>query len=248
LHYPPDVVSRGAVALLPAVDSRWLGSESGQPIALLVGLAVIAIVALLVAAIAYQNDAGRHARRRVDDDSELFTTTPLPMSKEEVARAKHVAPEKVYGAHGLPRWVQLGSLLVAVGITFVVSQRLRQRTTAAPDDADASPVIDSRVVARPEVDDDSPESLDFSPEAPAPFAFRARDWVATNGGCAARLEVTKGVSSAWPLIARVHDGQGQLIDTARMRVASLREGEIIEFRFARASCERIGAWDVRVDR
>src|SRR6185295_11728048 len=93
---------------------------------------------------------------------------------------------------------------------------------------------------------DSPEDLDLAPDSSPAFAFRARDWVArTGGGCAGRLEVTKGAPSAWSLTARVHDGKGQLIDTARTRVSQLREGEVVEFSFPRADCDRIGAWDVR---
>jgi hypothetical protein len=60
--------------------------------------------------------------------------------------------------------------------------------------------------------------------------------------------VTKGEANAWNLTARVHDSQGQMIDSARTRVASLRQGDVVEFRFARATCDRIGAWDVRGDR
>ena len=63
-----------------------------------------------------------------------------------------------------------------------------------------------------------------------------------------RLEVTKGESSSWSLTARVHDDHGQLLDSARTRVSTLRKGDVVEFRFARAACDRIGAWDVRGDR
>jgi hypothetical protein len=96
------------------------------------------------------------------------------------------------------------------------------------------------------VPEDSPEDLDLSPDSSPAFAFQARDWVdRPGGGCAGRLEVTKGEPNAWSLTARVHDGRGQLIDTARARVASLRAGEVVEFSFPRADCDRIGAWDVR---
>jgi hypothetical protein len=42
----------------------------------------------------------------------------------------------------------------------------------------------------------------------------------------------------------VHDDQGQLIDSARTRVATLRAGDVVEFNFPHADCDRIGAWDV----
>jgi hypothetical protein len=97
-----------------------------------------------------------------------------------------------------------------------------------------------------DVADDSPEDLDLSPDSAPPFSFRVRDWVPRGeGGCAGRLEVTKGEPSAWSLTARVHDGQGQLIDTARASVSGLQEGQVVEFSFPRADCDRIGAWDVR---
>ena len=58
----------------------------------------------------------------------------------------------------------------------------------------------------------------------------------------------EGESSAWNLTARVHDGRGQVLDSARTRVGTLRQGDVVEFNFARADCDRIGAWDVRGDR
>jgi hypothetical protein len=92
---------------------------------------------------------------------------------------------------------------------------------------------------------DSPEDLDLTPDSAPSFAFRVRDWVASNGGCAGLLEVTKGEPRPWNLTARIHDGQGQLMDTARARVTSLNEGEVVKFNFPTVDCERIGAWEVR---
>jgi hypothetical protein len=104
----------------------------------------------------------------------------------------------------------------------------------------------SATVANHDLADDSPEDLDLAPDSNPAFAFRVRDWVARGGGgCAGRREVTKGEPSAWSLTARVHDGKGQLIDTARANVGELREGQVVEFTFPRADCDRIGAWDVR---
>ena len=140
--------------------------------------------------------------------------------------------------------MQAGTLLAALAITWVVAQRI------GPANGNARLVADSeRAAPAGRARDDaeaSPEDLDLAPDSSPAFAFRVRDWVArSGGGCAGRLEVTKGAASAWSLTARVHDGKGQLIDTARTRVPALREGEVVEFSFPRADCDRIGAWDVR---
>jgi hypothetical protein len=96
----------------------------------------------------------------------------------------------------------------------------------------------------------SPEDLNNPAGGAGPtFAFRARDWVTRRGGgCEGQLVVTRGEPSAWALTARVHDDEGQLIDTAHARVTTLRVGDVVEFNFPRADCDRIGAWDVRGDR
>jgi len=106
-------------------------------------------------------------------------------------------------------------------------------------------VTDAAADRTPDDTNDSPEDLDLRPDSAPAFAFRVRDWVASNGGCAGLLEVTKGEPRSWNLTARVHDGQGQLMDTARTRVSSLNEGDVVEFKFPRVECDRIGAWEVR---
>ena len=104
LHYRPDARSRGAVALLPLVDSEWLGQSGTGAILLLVGLAAIAIIALLVASAAHRI---KHSQRRgVSEEEELFTTTPLPIPKEEMARMRANPPHGAYRQPTLPRWVQ----------------------------------------------------------------------------------------------------------------------------------------------
>jgi hypothetical protein len=35
------------------------------------------------------------------------------------------------------------------------------------------------------------------------------------------------------------------MDTSRARVASLREGDVVEFKFPKVDCDQIGAWEVR---
>jgi hypothetical protein len=243
-----DVVSRGAVAALPAFGVNWLDTGD-RPIELIVVLAVIAVVALLVAAVAYGNDPRHRPRRSAEDDSEIFTTTPLPMSNEDVARMRADA-RHAYSPFRLPRWVQFGSLVVACGITFVAAQRLRRHEAEKAADNESSDADMRNAIDRGDPDDASPESLDLSPASAPPFSFRVRDWVAVNGGCTGRFEVTKGAEASWTLTARVHDDRGQLIDSARARVLALRAGDVVEFQFPRTSCERIriGAWDVSGNR
>jgi hypothetical protein len=149
----------------------------------------------------------------------------------------------------LPRWVQLGTLFVACGITYAAAQQLRtNEPTGTPDASPHAGRAPRAADGSAEPVDDSPESLDLTPDSVAPFRFRAREFAAANGGCTGRLEVTKGAPAAWTLTARVHDERGQLIDTARARVNALNTGDVVEFRFRRTSCDRIGAWDVRGDR
>ena len=238
-----DVVSRGAVATLPALDTRWFDAGN-SPAILVVALAIIAVIALMVAAVAYSSDPRRRPRRSAEDDSELVTMTPLPMPKEELARLqREPPPHHAFAPLGLPRWVQLGSVVIALGITYIAAQRVRTDRAAVAHDQVA--IGASRGSLDADADDGSPESLDLAATPVPPFSFRARDFVSANGGCTGHLEVAKGAPAAWSLTARVHDDRGQLIDTAFARVGDLREGDVVEFRFRRASCERIGAWDVR---
>jgi hypothetical protein len=240
----PDVVFPGAVAALAALDANWLDAGD-SPTVLIVALAVIALVALMVAAAAYSSDPRRRPRQSAEDDSEIFTTTPLPMPKEELARMRQDARHRrmEFAPRRLPPWLQLGSVVVAIGITFIVAQRLRT-DEAARAESDSAAADTRNASDRTDPDDESPESLDFSPASGPPFLFRHREWIAANSGCTGRLEVAKGAPAAWNLTARVHDNRGQLLDTAVARVGELREGEIVEFRFRRASCDDIGAWDV----
>lgn len=229
--------------MLPSFDTAWLAPNgSGREVAIMAVLGAIAVVALLVAGAAFLNDA-RHRAGRADDD-ELFTATPLPMGKEDAARHARPSAHHAFSTLKIPRWVQAGSLLAALGITWMVAKRM------GPEDGRPRIMTESERAAAagrtPDVVQDSPEDLDLMPDSSPAFAFRVRDWVSrSGGGCAGRLEVTKGTPSGWSLTARVHDGKGQLIDTARARVSGLREGEVVEFAFPRADCDRIGAWDVR---
>ena len=228
------------------MDSRWLDQDGTRSILLLVGLAAIAIIALLVAAAAHRRSESRRSRTSIDD-AELFTTTPLPMPAEELARLANASSQHAYSSFRLPRWVQLGSLVVALGFTWYVAQRIRPNTGNTPSLGGGRMTIGAADRSRGDTTD-SPEDLDLSPASAPPFSFRARGWVASGAGCEGRLEVTKGEASGWHLTARVHDSRGQMIDSARTRVASLRPGDVVEFTFARAACDRIGAWDVRGDR
>jgi hypothetical protein len=246
LHNRSNAFARGAVVVLPAFDSAWFAqSGAGRQVVIVIVLAAVAILALLVAGAAHLNDQRRRTSGGIDDE-ELFTTTPLPVPKEELARMKRERSHHSFRAVAVPRWVQVGSLLVALAITWSVADRfgVKRNGDQVSTDSGRPKSGGARDVA-----EDSPEDLDLTPDSSPAFAFRVRDWVArSGGGCSGRLEVTRGEASAWSLTARVHDGQGQLIDTARARVSSLREGEVVEFSFPRADCDRIGAWDVRGDR
>ena len=231
--------------LLPAFDSAWLSqSASVRPIAMLVGLAAVAILALLTASAAHRRGQGQRSRR---NDEELFTTTPLPVSGEARLR-RESSPHHAFSPLKLPRWLQVGSLVVALGMTWIVSERLRpasERSDRGNGTARQGDVIAAGADREPGGGQPSAEDVELPAEAAAPFTFRVQDWVRRGSGCAGRLEVTKGAPSSWSLIARVHDDQGRLLDTARTRVASLQPGDVVEFRFTRAACGRIGAWDVR---
>jgi len=252
-----DAVRFGAVALVPAIDPGLLGlSWRAGPVALLIALGAVAVLALLVAAAAYGHDTRRRSRTAVEDDSDLFTTTPLPMPKEELARmAAEPPPHHAFREHRLPRWVQVGSVVAALVITWVVAGRLRPPDGVARSDADssASAASNSEPTASADPPPAIPVEASYDPDdgdGPTPFAFRALAWVVTGpaSGCTGRLEVTRGTPTGWNLVARVLDDQGGLLDSARARVAGLREGEVVEFTFARATCDRIATWDVRGDR
>jgi hypothetical protein len=206
-------------------------------------LAAIAIIALVVAGSAFLRGERHRARR--SDDEELFTTTPFPVPKEELGRfSRESSPHYAFSTLRIPRWVQAGSLLAALLITWGVAQRVGPNDVGARSRNEDQRV--AAVAAARDVAADSPEDLDPAQDSNPPFAFQARDWVTRiGGGCAGRLEVTRGEASAWSLTARVHDGQGRLIDTAQARVTTLRTGDVVEFSFPRAECDRIGAWDVR---
>lgn len=242
LHFRSDAFARGALVVLPSFDSLTQSAMGRQAVILAV-LAGVAIVALLVAGAAYLNAHRRGPGRGVDDE-ELFTSTPLPVSNEELARMSRESPHLAFRSLGIPRWVQVGSLLAALGMTWAVAQRVRPNNGFARERSES--VQGDGAGAARDLPEDYPEDLDLSPDSSLAFAFQALDWIdRPGGGCAGRLEVTKGEPNAWSLTARVHDGRGQLIDTARASVARLRQGEVVEFRFRRADCDRIGAWDVR---
>ena len=244
MHSRSDAFARGAVVLLPALDSRWFEGR-GRPIMLLVAFAVVAIIALLVASAAHFHGQRPRSRKAIDDE-ELFTAAPLPIPKEEMARLARQSPHYAFTGLKLPRWVQAGSLLAALAITWMVAQRIQPGDGSGNTDTGRSPAMTGGAACRtPNEVSDSPEDLDLAPDSSPAFAFRVRNWVARGAGCAGLLEVTKGEPRAWNLTARVHDGRGQLMGTARARVAALREGDVVEFTFLRTDCDRIGAWEVR---
>jgi hypothetical protein len=243
LHNRSGALARVSVVALPSFDPGWFGPNGpGRQLLIVIVLAAIAIIALLVAGTAHLR--GQRHRARRPEDEELFTTTPLPLPKEELARlARESTPYHAFSGLRIPGWVQAGSLLVALGITYAVAQRV------APKDDRANPRAeeqrDHTAASASDSADDTPEDLDLAPDSAPPFAFRVRDWVPRNGGgCSGQLIVTQGDPSAWSLTARVHDGQGRLLDTARARVPALRAGDVVEFTFPHADCDRIGAWDV----
>jgi len=231
--------------LLPAFDSAWLNQSAAvRPIVMLVGLAVVAIVALLTASAAHRRGQRQRSRR---DEEELFTATPLPLSGDARLR-RESSQHHAFSALKLPRWLQVGSLVVAMGITWMVSERLRpanERFTRGDGTARQGDVTAAGAGRDPGDGQPSPEEAELPPEGAAPFSFRVVEWVPRGSGCAGRLEVTKGASSAWSLTARVHDDHGRLLDSAQTRVAALEPRNVVEFRFTRAACARIGAWDVR---
>ena len=243
LHNRSEALARGAIVALPSIDSAWFGRTApDRQVVIVIVLAVIAIAALLVAGAAFLRD--QRQRGRLSSD-ELFTTTPLPMARDERASLARESPSHhAFAALRIPRWVQVGSLLVALGVTWSVAQRV------GPNAGKSAAKRGMRASANTsDVSEASPETLDPTPDSGPTFAFQARDWVTRRGGgCEGQLVVTRGEPNAWTLTARVHDDEGQLIDTAHTRVSALRVGDIVEFNFPRADCDRIGAWDVRGNR
>jgi len=237
--------ARGAIVALPSFDAAWFGqSGPDRQVVIVIVLAVIAIAALLVAGSAFLRD--QRQRARFSSDENLFTSTPLPMARDELARlARDSRSHHAFTGLRIPRWVQAGSLLVALVITWSVAQRVG----AAPGMPLAAKRGTPAAAGTSDPSEASPENLDLTPDSAPTFAFQARDWVARpGGGCKGQLVVTRGEPNAWTLTARVHDDEGQLIDTAHARVAALRVGDVVEFNFPSADCDRIGAWDVRGDR
>jgi hypothetical protein len=133
--------------------------------------------------------------------------------------------------------------LVALIVTWSVAQRV------GPNAGIAAAKRGIRASASSDPSEASPDDLGLTTDSGPTFAFQARDWVTRRGGgCEGQLVVTRGEPNPWTLTARVHDDEGQLIDTAHARVSALRVGDVVEFNFPRAECDRIGAWDVRGDR
>jgi len=229
---------------LPSFDSAWFGTNGpDRQVVIVIVLAVVAIAALLVAGSAFLR--GQRQRARFSSDEHVFTTTPLPMPSEELARlARESTSYNAFAGLRIPRWVQAGSLLIALVVTWTVAQRVgpNSGTAAAKRGMRASG-------SSSDLSEAAPENVDVAADSGPTFAFQARDWVTRpGGGCEGQLVVTRGEPSAWTLTARVHNDEGQLIDTAHARVAALRVGDVVEFNFPRADCDRIGAWDVRGDR
>ena len=244
LHYRSEALARGAIVALPAFDSAWFGRTGpDRQVVIVIVLAVIAIAALLVAGSAFLR--GQRQRARFASDEHFFTAPPLPMARDELARlARESSSHHAFTGLRIPRWVQVGSLLVALAVTWSVAQRV------GPNGGMSAAKKGLRAGANSsDLSEASPEDLDLTPESGSTFGFEVRDWVTRRGGgCEGQLVVTKAEPNAWTLTARVHDDEGQLIDTAHTRVTALRVGDVVEFNFPRADCDRIGAWDVRGDR
>jgi len=245
LNKRSEALARGTIVAMPSLDSAWLrGSTPDRQVVIVIVLAVIAVTALLIAGSAFLRD--QRQRARLSGEERLFTTTPLPMGRDERARfARESSPDEAFSPLRIPRWVQVGSLLVALVVTWSVAQRVAPTSgLSLAAKRGASPAARSS-----DLSEASPENLDGTSADGPTFAFQARDWVTRQGGgCEGQLVVTRGEPNAWALTARVHDDEGQLIDTAHARVTTLRVGDVVEFNFPRADCDRIGAWDVRGDR
>lgn len=216
---------------LPSIGS--VGTENQ----IIIGLAVVAVVAGVVAVAAYVRDPARRASRRRVDLAE-YAATALPDTSGTRSASDDVPPHLAYATPGLPRWIQLASVAVAVAVTWFVAERIlpsmagsRDPTVATViDDAEAPATGDAALVA------DVRETT---------FAFRALEWVDTGEGCAGTMEATRPSASPRRLTMTVRDERGRILDTAHARVDSVRLGDIVEFEFARASCDRISAWEVR---
>ena len=110
--------------MLPAFDPEWFGQGGTvRPIVMLIGLAALAILALLIASAAHRR--GQQHRARGSNNDQLFTATPLPLPHEEIARLRRQpSPQQAFSGLRLPRWLQVGSLAVALAMTWMVSQRI----------------------------------------------------------------------------------------------------------------------------
>ena len=238
MHYRSEGLARGAIVALPSIGSAWLGpSGPNRQVVIVIVLAVIAIVALLVAGAAFLRDQRQRSRLTAD---ELFTSTPLPMARDELGRLVREPSHHAFTGVRIPRWVQVGSLLIALIVTWSVAQRV------GPNAGMAAAKRGIRASASSDPSEASTEDLGLTTDSGPTFAFQARDWITRRGGgCEGQLVVTRGEPNPWTLTARVHDDEGQLIDTAHARVSALRVGDVVEFNFPRAECDRIGAWDVR---
>jgi len=246
LYKRSEALARGAIVALPSFDSTWFrGSTPDRQVLIVIILAVIAVTALLIAGSAFLRD--QRERARFSGEERLFTTTPLPMARDEQARfARESLPHDAFRSLRIPRWVQVGSLLVALVITWSVAQRVSPNSRLS---VAARKGTSTAASTSTDLTEASPEGLNPAADEGPTFAFQAREWVTRRGGgCEGQLVVTRGEPSAWALTARVHDDEGQLIDTAHARVTTLRVGDVVEFNFPRADCDRIGAWDVRGDR
>jgi len=243
LHNRTEALARSAILALPSFDSAWFGRTApDRHVMIVIGLAVIAIAALLVAGAAFLRD--QRQRARLSNDEQLFTATPLPMGRDDLARlSRESTSHHAFTGLRIPRWVQAGSLVVALVVTWSVAQQV------APNAGMSAAKRERASASTSDPSEASPENLDRTRDSGPTFAFQARDWVTRRGGgCEGQLVVTRGEPNAWALTARVHDDEGQLIDTAHTRVSALRVGDVVEFNFLRADCDRIGAWDVRGDR
>jgi hypothetical protein len=230
-------VRRAAAARLSGFEMPWQdASDENRTLIALAGLVAIALLALLVAAAAHRSRRRPRRRGSARETTPLTYRDPLSPEVPGTAREGEIAPELVYDTPRLPRWVQLGSIVVALGLTWTVAQRLRPASDRASDEPQrTTPSVASADSARPEA----------SSSTGVPFAFRARAWTDEGAGCRSALEVTEGSSAPYELTLDVHDHGGRLLGRATARVAMLRPGETVEFRLRDVACDRIAAWEVR---
>src|SRR6476661_4338369 len=114
---------------------------------------------------------GHRQRARFSSDEHVFTTTPLPMPSEELARlARESTSYNAFAGLRIPRWVQAGSLLIALVVTWTVAQRVgpNSGTAAAKRGTRASG-------SSSDLSEAAPENLDVTGDSGPTFAFQARD-------------------------------------------------------------------------